>query len=189
MKNDILNFLAGINTKDAKAWEKLYDDYYIPLCHYAVKILNDHDQAVNLVQAAIVRLWEKPLYFEHIAEFNVYLYRAVHNNCLKEIRDRIRESEYLQEWETFEEKHFSETLPEVVFEEVIRKLRLLIDRMPPKRQKVILLSMKDMTNENIGKELGISVNTVKKHKKEAYAMIKEEIRSDLFLLFFFGNKF
>lgn len=185
MDQEIQDFIDGINGKNAKAWERIYMDYYSPLCHYAMRILNDQEQAADLVQAAIIKLWETPLHFDDISAFNVYLYRTVNNNCLKMIRDKNREDQRLKEWAFFTEEFESESLSAVVFEEVIRKLRHVIDEMPPKRREVILMSMKKMKNEEISAELNISQNTVKKHKKEAYAIIKKAIQSDLFLFSIF----
>lgn len=185
MAQKIQDFINGINGKNAKAWERIYVDYYSPLCHYAMRILNDQEQAADLVQAAIIKLWETPLHFDDISAFNVYLYRTVNNNCLKMIRDKNREDQRLKEWAFFTEEFESESLSAVVFEEVIRKLRHVIDEMPPKRREVILMSMKKMKNEEISAELNISQNTVKKHKKEAYAVIKKAIQSDLFLFSIF----
>ncbi|MEI3420547.1 MAG: sigma-70 family RNA polymerase sigma factor [Butyricimonas faecihominis] len=96
MDREIQNFINGVNRKDAKAWERIYMDYYSPLCHYAMKILNNREQAEDLVQGAIIKLWESPLCFENIAAFNVYLYRTVNNNCLKEIRDKERGRQALE---------------------------------------------------------------------------------------------
>ena len=191
MNQKIQDFIEGINTKNAKAWERIYMDYYSPLCHYAMKILNDQELAADLVQGVIIKLWETPLHFDNIAAFNVYLYRMVNNNCLKEIRDKGREDRRLKEWAFFTEEIESESLSAVIFEEVIRKLRHVIDEMPPKRKEVILMSMKKMRNEEISAELNISLNTVKKHKKEAYAVIKKAIQSDFFYLpsFFVKNVF
>ena len=185
MDREIQNFINGVNRKDAKAWERIYMDYYSPLCHYAMKILNNREQAEDLVQGAIIKLWESPLCFENIAAFNVYLYRTVNNNCLKEIRDKEREDKRLKEWAFFTDEIESESLSAVMFEEVIRKLRKVIEEMPPKRREVILLSMKRMTNDEISLKLNISQNTVKKHKTEAYAVIKAAVKSDLFIFSIF----
>lgn len=178
-----LDFIEGINKKTGKAWEKIYMVYYSPLCHYAMRILNDEEQAKDSVQTAIVRLWEMPLHFNDIAAFNSYLYRMVNNICLKEIRKRNSEDKCIKEWTFYTEDMDSKSLSAVVFEELLRKLHQLIDEMPPQRRKVILLSMKKLSNEEISIALNISLNTVKKHKKEAYAVIKKSLRFDLFFIF------
>ena len=83
-----VNFLYGINTKQEKAWQYLYAEYYSPLCCYALKILKDREYAMDVVQGIIIRLWEADYYFEDMPSFHGYLYRAVYHNCLKVLRDR-----------------------------------------------------------------------------------------------------
>ena len=38
---DYSAFIEGINTKNEKAWGKLYDHYYASLCSYVEKLLSD----------------------------------------------------------------------------------------------------------------------------------------------------
>lgn len=86
----------------------------------------------------------------------------------------------MKEWAFFTEEFESESLSAVVFEEVIRKLRHVIDEMPPKRREVILMSMKKMKNEEISAELNISQNTVKKHKKELMLLLRRQYSQTFF---------
>ena len=165
------NFLYGINTKQEKAWQYLYAEYYSPLCCYALKIL----------KGIIVRLWEADTYFEDMPSFRGYLYRAVYHNCLKVLRDRnIKELCLTQ---CGQEEESAGDFGAVIEEEVVRKLRGVIARMPEKRREVMLLCLEEKTVEEIGEILGISVNTVKKHKKEAYQYIRKILSPDIFILF------
>ena len=158
------NFLYGINTKQEKAWQYLYAEYYSPLCCYALKILKDREYAMDVVQGIIVRLWEADTYFEDMPSFRGYLYRAVYHNCLKVLRDRnIKELCLTQ---CGQEEESAGDFGAVIEEEVVRKLRGVIARMPEKRREVMLLCLEEKTVEEIGEILGISVNTVKKHKKK-----------------------
>ena len=59
----------------------------------------------------------------------------MNNNCLKEIRDKEREDKRLKEWAFFTDEIESESLSAVMFEEVIRKLRKVIEDMPSKHVK------------------------------------------------------
>ena len=63
----------------------------------------------------------------------------------------------------------------VVREEVLRKLRELIDLLPEDRRKIILMGMEGMKGEEIAEKLGISINTVKQQKYRAYKFIKERL--------------
>ena len=132
-------------------------------------------------QGIIVRLWEADTYFEDMPSFRGYLYRAVYHNCLKVLRDRnIKELCLTQ---CGQEEESAGDFGAVIEEEVVRKLRGVIARMPEKRREVMLLCLEEKTVEEIGEILGISVNTVKKHKKEAYQYIRKILSPDIFILF------
>lgn len=182
MTKESQDFLTGINRKDEKMWKLLYTDYYSPLCCYALKILKDREQAMDVVQGVIIRLWETKIYFENVASFRGYLYRAVYHNCLKFLRDRNIEERCLtkQDKDIFEISGFEL----MIEEEIVRKLRQVINRMPEKRREVILLCLAGKKIDEISDILSISINTVKKHKKEAYQFIRKVLSPDILILFY-----
>lgn len=179
----IQNFLTGINEKKPKMWEKLFDDYYSPLCNFAVGFVKERGIAKDIVQETIIKIWEKPLDFRLISELNKYLYKSVYNNCIKYIRDQNIKNKNLKDIDIFDYED-PEVLNQVMLEEVIRKLRLIIDTLPSRQKEVMLMSLHKMKNEEIGEELSISVNTVKKYKKQAYVYIRNQIKKDIFLFAF-----
>lgn len=180
---EIRKFLEGINTKQVEAWKHLYTDYYSSLCCYALKILKDRELSADVVQNVIVRLWEKDTCFKDMPSFHSYLYKSVYHNCLKIIRDKNVEVHYLSEQEKEKEYLNPEYFATVVEEEVVRKLRQVIDQMSGKRREVMLLCLEGKHVEEISTLLNISSNTVKKHKKEAYQHIRKMIRPDILILF------
>ena len=144
----------GVNRKDEKAWQELFDSYYESLCHHAARILLD----------------------DHVAKaLTVYLYRSVTNNALKYLRDRNTEEARLRLWNEVELEMSEEDFSSVVREEVLRKLRELIDLLPGERRKVILMSMDGMSGEEIAVKLGVTIHTVKQQKYLAYKFIKQEL--------------
>ena len=143
----------GVNRKDEKAWQELFDSYYESLCHHAARILLDDHVAEDVVQEVFVNLWNGTAVFENEKALTVYLYRSVTNNAL------------------MSEEDFSS----VVREEVLRKLRELIDLLPGERRKVILMSMDGMSGEEIAAKLDVTIHTVKQQKYLAYKFIKQEL--------------
>lgn len=65
----------------------------------------------------------------------------------------------------------------MVREEVLRKLRELIELLPEERKKIILMSMEGMSGEEIATQLGVTIHTVKQQKYRAYKFIKEQLGS------------
>lgn len=96
------------------------------------------------MQEVFVNLWNGTAVFENEKALTVYLYRSVTNNALKYLRDRNTEEARLRLWSEVEREMSEEDFSSVVREEVLRKLRELIDLLPGERRKVILMSMDGM---------------------------------------------
>ena len=158
-----------LNHKDDKVWEELFNSYYESLCNHAYRILLDESVTEDIVQEVFVKLWDGRAVFENEKALTVYLYRSVTNNALKYLRDRDVEEVRLKLW--------SEDFSSVVREEVLRKLRELIELLPEERKKIILMSMEGMSGEEIATQLGVTIHTVKQQKYRAYKFIKEQLGS------------
>ena len=150
----------------------MFDSYYESLCHHAARILLDDHVAEDVVQEVFVNLWNGTAVFENEKALTVYLYRSVTNNALKYLRDRNTEEARLRLWSEVEREMSEEDFSSVVREEVLRKLRELIDLLPGERRKVILMSMDGMSGEEIAAKLGVTIHTVKQQKYLAYKFIK-----------------
>lgn len=94
----------GVNRKDEKAWQELFDSYYESLCHHAARILLDDHVAEDVVQEVFVNLWNGTAVFENEKALTVYLYRSVTNNALKYLRDRNTEEARLRLWSEVERR-------------------------------------------------------------------------------------
>ena len=148
--------IQGINQKDEKAWKVLFKSFYAPLCHYSSRILADEQVVPDIVQNTLVNLWNSSVRFENGKALTVYLYRAVWNNALKYLRDRNVEEERLKHWFEEEGEMSEENFYSVVREELFRKLRELIDRLPEERKKILLMSIQGHSGNGIADLLGIS---------------------------------
>ena len=177
--------IQGINQKDEKAWKVLFKSFYAPLCHYSSRILADEQVVPDIVQNTLVNLWTSSVRFENGKALTVYLYRAVWNNALKYLRDRNVEEERLKHWFEEEGEMSEENFYSVVREELFRKLRELIDRLPEERKKIMLMSLEGKSGEEIACDLNITIHTVKQQKYRAYKFLREQLGQYTSLLFIF----
>ena len=145
--DEYTRLIYGVNRKDEKVWQELFDSYYESLCNHAARILLDDQVTEDIVQEVFVNLWNGTAVFENEKALTVYLYRSVTNNALKYLRDRNTEEARLRLWSEVEQEMSEENFSSVVREEVLRKLRELIDLLPGERRKVILMSMDGMSGE------------------------------------------
>ena len=176
--------IQGINQKDEKAWKVLFKSFYAPLCHYSSRILADEQVVPDIVQNTLVNLWNSSVRFENGKALTVYLYRAVWNNALKYLRDRNVEEERLKHWFEEEGEMSEENFYSVVREELFRKLRELIDRLPEERKKIMLMSLEGKSGEEIACDLNITIHTVKQQKYRAYKFLREQLGQYFFVVYF-----
>ena len=56
-----------------------------------------------------------------------------------------------------------------------RELYMTIGKLPPRAQEVILLYVDGKSNEEIARHLGLSIETIKSHKKNAIRFLKNHL--------------
>ena len=71
----------------------------------------------------------------------------------------------------------------VIEEEVYSMIYKAIDELAPQSKKVILLSLQELSNGEIAEQLGISINSVRTLKQNAYKKLKGLLRDYFYLLF------
>lgn len=164
-----------------KEFENLFRNNYINLCNYAAKFINDTQIAEDIVQDFFINIWEKKHLHITIDNFWPYACRAVKNSCINYFKRNSLKENYFntlaQEWEE-EVTAKEEENPHS------RKILDAVNKLPPKSKEVFLSKYaSDLNYKEISEIFDISVNTVKYHIKEAYKLIRKELKV-LCLLFF-----
>ncbi len=137
---------------------------------YALRIVDDADDAEDLVVETFLKTWHQVEEGGEIDNFKAFLYRAVRNECISFLRRK-------------KETVGVEFIPEVDEETVDTSERdaeiwKAIDQLPEKCREVFLLSKRDgLTNEEIAEELGISIKTVKNQMTKAFSRLREALSS------------
>ena len=166
-------FLAGVNGKDHRAWEKLYDYFYAPLCCYAGRITGDESGVEDIVQGCLVKLWRSSMTFSDIKVITSYLYRSVYHASLNYIRDRQRARRIHEDW--MRERVEEHAVEWAVEEEAVSRFYVLLEQLPEQQKEIILCCMKGDKVREIAEKLGISENSVKTQKKRAYQFLRERM--------------
>lgn len=148
--------------------EVLFRLYYRPLCLYALRLVDDSSDAEDIVQSSFTSLWECILDGRKPDSPKSYLYRIVHNRCV----DYLRKG-------TGKEERFAELTYDVPEEETVdrsvvwARLWENIDRLPPKRRRVLLLSKRDgKSHAEIAQIMGISERTVHNQLSKAIRALR-----------------
>ena len=73
---------------DVEAFEELIEAYQKKIFNYAYRIIGNYDDAADLAQEALIRIFKSIGGFKEQSSFSTWIYRITTNVCLDEIRRR-----------------------------------------------------------------------------------------------------
>jgi RNA polymerase sigma-70 factor (ECF subfamily) len=168
---------------DNTAYKYVYEHYYTLLCAIVYEYLKDRFLCESMVDDLIYHLWEKRATLEITTSLRSYLVRAVRNRCInylnleRERREITFSSMSAKENESIQYSQSLEYPLAVLLEnELDEKIRQSIENLPEDCRTIFRKSRyEDKSYEEIARESGISVNTVKYHIKQALARLKNDL--------------
>lgn len=86
MKNQEQNIIEELRLGEESGLRKMFDLYYSPLCVFALKYIDSFDKAEDLVQEVFIGFWENNRIENLSGSLKSYLFTAVKNNALNNIR-------------------------------------------------------------------------------------------------------
>ena len=187
---DYSAFIEGINTKNEKAWGKLYDHYYASLCSYVEKLLSDPEMAEDIVQECLIKMWNTDVNFPDVRALSAWLYKSVYHASVSV----LREKKSLERFQNGREILISdeETAQEMALrEEVITYFYELLYQLPDQQRDILLYSLQGHKVQDIAGMLNISENSVKTQKRRAYQYVREHFdvaKLRVLLTIFFEKK-
>lgn len=144
--------------------------------------LKDADAAEEVVQSMFVKIWEKRAEIEVQVSRKAYLFSAVRNACINQLKHlKIRE-EYKEfnERERTQETITSHDVYQAT--ELADKIQTVIDAMPQGRREVFCLSRYEgLKYQEIAERLKISVKTVENQMGSAIKQLRGELAEFLVL--------
>jgi RNA polymerase sigma-70 factor (ECF subfamily) len=173
-----------IRRGDQEAFSLLFRLYYEVLCSFAQRFVDNFDGAEGIVQDVFVRLWETREKLNIHTSLRSYLYTAVKNSCLNQIK-RGRFSSPLEG-----DKERSDTttlLPDAQLEsdELAEAMEKAIDNLPLKCRQIFCMAKFDgLSYQEIAEIQNVSVNTVKTQLKRALKSLSKSLHYLKVLLLF-----
>lgn len=175
MKSDMT---ATLNMNEgAYSIQLAFNRYYLSLCFFANKLINERVIAEDIVKDVFLKLWEKEPDFSRYKNIKAVLYIAVKNACLnytkkrKNDRTQTNALTYLlrQEQEDF-------VLNEITRAEVLREVYAAMQQLPAECRKVMnLYYQQGLDHKSISVELGVTVSTVKNQKARGLKILKKKL--------------
>lgn len=179
-----------------EAYRYIYTHHYTLLCHIANDYVKDPFLAETIVGDTIFHLWEIRETLEISVSIRSYLARAVRNRCINYInseyeRREVSFSALLTDEISGDEVVLTDSHPLGILleRELEEEIYRAIDKLPNECRRVFDKSrFEGKSYEEIAQDLGISINTVKYHIKNALVILQKNLDKYLIalLLFFLG---
>ena len=173
------NLVERINKGDEKAFEILYNDYFVYLCTCANSYIFNPVEAQDIVNDIFAKTWYRRSELSY--PIRAYLIRAVQNGCLNYLRSlRSRErilDEYREELLKYQEEYCTtENNPLSIIEQadLKRQVEEIVSSLPDKCRTIFEQYLySNLSPQEIADKNCISINTVRVHIKNAMDRIKK----------------
>jgi RNA polymerase sigma-70 factor (ECF subfamily) len=170
-----------LTSNKSDIFEELFRSLFGPLCGFAMKYVNDADEAKNIVHEVFISAWEK---FDSLASdsnYRGYLYTGVRNRCLNHIRDKKKHVKLDQ----VPEHDVALYATELENSELEQKIDMAIQSLPEKCRMVFELNrMEGLKYAQIAEKMQISVKTVEAQMSKALAVLRIHLAEFLSIVFF-----
>lgn len=168
--------------ENEKIFQKIFDRYYVALCMFAERYLENPEAASDIVQDCFVALWQQRGGFDGINPVKAFLYTSVRNRAINELAHMktVRKYEDAVKQEA-QEPFFHD---HVIEQELYRILTREIAKLPEQSRKVMMLAIQGYRTSEIAEKLQMAEGTVQTHKKLAYKRLRNTLKDrSIYLLY------
>lgn len=188
-KKDILNFMKEIAESDCPdSFRLLYNHYYTKLFRQALYYLNNNpDYAQEVVADVFVALWQSRKILDTITDPDAYLFIALKHAAARYVEKNYRKKTELL-IENLPDNNYTssdETDFDILDIELQTKYKQALEKLPPRCAEVFRLVREERKKySEVAEMLGISPKTVDNQMNKAVKLLYEELKENLFIVFF-----
>jgi RNA polymerase sigma-70 factor (ECF subfamily) len=175
---------ARIKMGDEQAFELLFHRYYVRLCGFANKFLNDQEASKEIVQEVFLKIWNDRQNIDPDDSLKSYLFKIAQNMSLNRLRRIKVELKYIEIYKLvyLENSDFS-AYESLLAKELEKNIAIAIDKLSPECKKIFNLSrIEGLKYIEIALRLNISVKTVETQMSKALRLLKQELSDYLILI-------
>ena len=184
--------VTAIKKDDHYAFDQLFHKYGASLYSFVLSVLKNESEAEETVQDVFYKIWEKRMELDPDLSFKSYLFTIALNTSRKLYRKKLQDKKYLHAVALELNADHTSDLSVVEYSNLLEYVDTIIEKLPPSRRKIFVLSKKDgLKNAEIAEILNISEQTVKNQLVVAQKFLRAEAIKDdhelgfLFFLLFY----
>ena len=166
---------------DERAYVELVNRYKDRLLNFVFQFLGDIEQAEDVVQDTMLRLYEKKHYYKEIAKFSTWLYTIARNLANTELRKKKRiKTTYLSQLSKerqFEIPAIQDDVDQSIQNEFINdRIQSAISNLPEHFKVVIILrDIQELSYEEISNIVEVPLGTIKSRINRARIQLQAEL--------------
>jgi RNA polymerase sigma-70 factor (ECF subfamily) len=170
------SYLKLFRKGNEEGFNYFFNTLYKPLHFFAIGYTQDKETAEDIIEDSFIKLWNKREIFETESGLKSYLYKTVHNACLRWLWQKQNRSRhnisYAKETTTTEHSYFENT----VKAETINQLHQAIGQLPAQCKKVFTkLYIEGKSVSETAQEMDLTISTVKNQKARGIKLLKPKL--------------
>lgn len=179
-ESEILSLLQKGNVY---AYELIFRRYYVSLCGFATRFVQQPEPAEEIVQNIFLKLWEKRENISIDTSLKSYLFRSVYNSCnnhLAHIKIQNKYISFAKQAILRNEGLSDPVMDSLTYKELNDNIAEAIERLPSECKKIFKMSRFDgLKYMEIAGQLGISVKTVETQISRALIRLRDDLKEYL----------
>ena len=181
---DELILIERLRRNDRNAYSELFDKYFDKLFTFALNMVFREDVANDIVQEVFIAIYEKSVFSNYKGSLKAYLYASVRNRCYNYLRDAKVEDQHMALYA--EAAVYSDNVDAIDEEEILEKIRQVMDELPDRCREVCLLRfVHGYKYSDIAEQLSMNENTVKVQLHRGMEKLKQSFLNYDFALILF----
>ncbi len=189
-KNANKDLIQLLRKGNVAAFDSLFEVYSPKLYGFALKYFKNESDSEELVQEVFVKVWENRQSLKSELSFKSYLFTIALNQIRKHFNKKAVSLRYLESLQHEPEPYDNQAIQAGDYETALRKIDLIIEQMPPRRQEIFRKSkLEGKSSKEIAAELNISPGTVDNQVSEALRFLRTHLKQENFTLLLFAVLF
>lgn len=170
------DIIARLKQGDHKAMAILFRHYHKSLCYFARQLVDNDEQARDIVADAFVKLWEKNEDFDSLAKIRGFMYVTIRNSCCNYLKHITRKTASHEEILHLAQKNENYIESKMIKADLLQVVLQEVENLPPIRRKIFkMIYLEDLSIFEIATRLNITVDTVRVQKARALHGLRASI--------------